>query len=572
MSETRADLFAVWSRLGATLAVVVFLLYISFGRKSDLVDVYRNSGAAQAIGGGSVLRPDLQQHELHEPPPEDLKEPEVHSDPLDHASPGEGDVQNDSDSAPAIDDLLHSPPAMETQEPAKISTSTSTSTSATTAETSSTPAAESSSPSSEDESVKNPNGDGWGRQEVSVNPQTTTTAIHWSRMPEYFPLSTTIPLPQGTPVVFPRIQRETDKLSANGVDEERLEAVKAAARHSWKNYKQYAFAQDEVKPVSHMASNPFNGWGATLVDSLDTLWLMGMEEEFEEAVQAVAKIDFTTSPRSDIPLFETVIRYLGGLIAAYDVSGKKHIILLDKAVELAEVLYGAFDTPNRAPVTYYRWKPSNNMQPKRASSRVILAEVGTLSLEFTRLAQLTGEPKYYDAIARLTDMFEEWQNKTRLPGMWPTYFDASGCGPVEEPPSRTTEQQDAAPDDNDPLAGPDAEKLHHQAQPGPLADDGADLPESDDELFNEDSHGNTWKRKRQIEDDGDPLLRFEVVEHNDKLPHNDSLHDEASSDPSAAGHVVENSEKNAHSEHELRAPQDFNSGSLTLPVRVSTLR
>jgi mannosyl-oligosaccharide alpha-1,2-mannosidase len=61
-----------------------------------------------------------------------------------------------------------------------------------------------------------------------------------------------------------------------------------------------------------------------------------------------------------------------------------------------------------------------------------MAEVGSLSVEFTRLAQLTGEDKYYDAIARITDALEEFQDKTRLPGMWPTYLDASGCK-VPEP-------------------------------------------------------------------------------------------------------------------------------------------
>ena len=85
--------------------------------------------------------------------------------------------------------------------------------------------------------------------------------------------------------------------------------------------------------------------------------MMGLMDEFEEAVEAVKNIDFTTSPRNDIPLFETVIRYLGGLIAAYDVSDGAHRILLDKAVELADILMGAFDTPNRMPMTFYLWKP-----------------------------------------------------------------------------------------------------------------------------------------------------------------------------------------------------------------------
>jgi mannosyl-oligosaccharide alpha-1,2-mannosidase len=48
-------------------------------------------------------------------------------------------------------------------------------------------------------------------------------------------------------------------------------------------------------------------------------------------------------------------------------------------------------------------------------------------MEFTYLAQLTGEDRFYDAVARITDNLEGYQNHTRLPGMWPTYFDASGC-------------------------------------------------------------------------------------------------------------------------------------------------
>jgi mannosyl-oligosaccharide alpha-1,2-mannosidase len=158
---------------------------------------------------------------------------------------------------------------------------------------------------------------------------------------------------------------------------------------------------------------------------------MGLEEEFEEAARAVDLIDFTTSPRADIPLFETTIRYLGGLLAAYDVSGGKagkYHNLLDKAVELAEILMGAFDTPNRMPVLYYRWKPAFASQPHRASQRSNLAELGSLSMEFTRLAQLTKDPRYYDAIARVTDALSEYQDRgTKLGSAFPDNVDASGC-------------------------------------------------------------------------------------------------------------------------------------------------
>jgi mannosyl-oligosaccharide alpha-1,2-mannosidase len=240
-------------------------------------------------------------------------------------------------------------------------------------------------------------------------------------------VTSTIQLPTNKPSSIPKIQHKFSKSSNNGADTDRLAVIKAAAEHTWRGYRENAWGHDEIKPVSGKSGDPFNGWGATLVDGLDTLWIMGMTAEFEEAVKFVETIDFTTSPRSDIPLFETTIRYLGGLIAAYEVSDAKYRALLDKAVELGEILYSAFDTPNRMPETYYRWKPTFSSNPHRASTRVVLAELGSLSMEFTRLAQLSGEPKYYDAIARITDALEEYQNNTRLPGMWPTYIDASGC-------------------------------------------------------------------------------------------------------------------------------------------------
>ncbi|EED17652.1 class I alpha-mannosidase 1A [Talaromyces stipitatus ATCC 10500] len=255
---------------------------------------------------------------------------------------------------------------------------------------------------------------------------------HWKKLPEHFPIreADLITLPTGQPKKLPTLQVATkDETSAQTIlRKQRLAAIKEEFEHAWSGYSEYAMGHDEVRPVSGSFRDPFAGWGATLVDALDTLWIMEMKEEFADAVEQVKKIDFTTSAiRSDIPLFETVIRYLGGLIGAYDISGQKYSVLLDKAVELADILMGAFDTPNRMPVTYYKWAPEYVEQPHRASTRVVLAELGSLSVEFTRLAQLTQEAKYYDAVARITNELEVMQNNTRLPGMWPLAIDASGC-------------------------------------------------------------------------------------------------------------------------------------------------
>jgi mannosyl-oligosaccharide alpha-1,2-mannosidase len=55
---------------------------------------------------------------------------------------------------------------------------------------------------------------------------------------------------------------------------------------------------------------------------------------------------------------------------------------------------------------------------------MLVSELGSLSLEFTRLSQLTGDPKYYDAVQRISNEFEKSQNSTKLPGLWPVSIDA----------------------------------------------------------------------------------------------------------------------------------------------------
>lgn len=282
-----------------------------------------------------------------------------------------------------------------------------------------------------------------------VDPDKTyTPPVHWTQMPEHFPVpeGALIPLPTGKPKSIPTIQHkfapETEE--AKTKREDRLDQIKAEMKRAWNSYKSYAFGHDELVPVSLGFADPFGGWGATLVDSLDTLWIMGLKEEFDQAYAGLEGIDFTITPRHDIPVFETTIRYLGGFLAAYDVTGGHkgdYPLLLKKAVELAEVLMGVFDTPNRMPVLYYNWKPAFASQPKRASVRSGVAEFGTLSMEFTRLAQLTGQDKYYDAVARITDALDEWQNREDdtaplLAGIFPENIDASGCNntaPVVNP-------------------------------------------------------------------------------------------------------------------------------------------
>lgn len=116
---------------------------------------------------------------------------------------------------------------------------------------------------------------------------------------------------------------------------DRQKAVISAFRHAWKGYRKYAWGKDELKPVSRGSNDWFN-LGLTLVDSLDTMWLMGLKEEFSEAKQWVRN-EMNVAQDNDVNLFETTIRVLGGLLSVYHLTGDT--LFLDKAVSSVYTSY-----------------------------------------------------------------------------------------------------------------------------------------------------------------------------------------------------------------------------------------
>ena len=272
-------------------------------------------------------------------------------------------------------------------------------------------------------------------QQVQAAQQQASQKNRWStgqhtfgtrRFVAKYPVKDMRQFSNGMPIKLPKLQHAFDTETAEAKDTrlERLVAVKESFKHSWDGYKKYAWLKDELRPVGRGSHESFGGWAATLVDSLDTLWIMGMKEEFDEAVEATKGIDFTESGSSHLNVFETTIRYLGGFLGAYDISDGKYPVLLEKATQVGELLYCAFDTPNHMPVVRWPWKEALEDAAQSASTNTIVAEIGSLTLEFTRLSQLTGDPKYFDATARIMSEFQKTQALTKLPGLWPTIVDA----------------------------------------------------------------------------------------------------------------------------------------------------
>jgi hypothetical protein len=155
--------------------------------------------------------------------------------------------------------------------------------------------------------------------------------------------------PEGPPKPLQRVQFNFPRtaLRLDPKQSAQRDAVRKAFKKCWDAYIEYGFPHDELTPVSLEGKDTFGGWAATLVDGLDTLVIMGLGEEFQAALPAIGALDWADTPLTSVNVFETTIRYLGGLLSAYDLSGEEVILL--KAVELGEMIYAAFDTPNHMP-------------------------------------------------------------------------------------------------------------------------------------------------------------------------------------------------------------------------------
>lgn len=246
------------------------------------------------------------------------------------------------------------------------------------------------------------------------------SSFDWSTVSRSYPVASVRPLPTGQPIELPRVQYDFENGAPRRISDEELERRRKKVRYvftrDWAAYKQLAWMEDELRPVSGVPHHSFGGFAATVVDSLDTLWMMDLQADFDKAVRAVATLDWSETTDTSINLFETTIRHLGGLLSAYDLSHQP--ALLEKAVELGDMLFMAFDTPNGIPPFWFSFSNARSGR-QRAGNNDASAAIGSLTMEFTRLSQLTGENKYFDAIDRVKDFYVETQNETALPGMWP---------------------------------------------------------------------------------------------------------------------------------------------------------
>ncbi|XP_032293845.1 ER degradation-enhancing alpha-mannosidase-like protein 3 isoform X2 [Drosophila virilis] len=183
--------------------------------------------------------------------------------------------------------------------------------------------------------------------------------------------------------------------------------------HAYHAYMENAYPADELMPLSckgrYRGVTPSRGdmddilgnFSMTLVDTLDTLVLLGDFAEFEYAVKLVIR-DVQFDSDIIVSVFETNIRMVGGLLSAHilaeylqkqaDVMHWYKGEMLEMARELGYRLLPAFNTTTGIPHARVNLRLGMKDPQLKKSRETCTACAGTILLEFAALSRLTGDP------------------------------------------------------------------------------------------------------------------------------------------------------------------------------------
>ncbi|HEY7977599.1 MAG TPA: glycoside hydrolase family 47 protein [Rhizomicrobium sp.] len=187
--------------------------------------------------------------------------------------------------------------------------------------------------------------------------------------------------------------------------------VRAQMAWAWRNYVERCFGQDQIKPVSGGAEPFFfpggPPLGLSIVEALDTLYVMGLDAEAEEGIRWIADhLNFDID--GELQVFETGIRIVGGLLSGWHGTKEKKLLALAK--DMADRLSPAFTkSPTGMPYRFVNLRTGAVRDPVSFP-----AEIGTYIAEWGTLSKATGDKRYYDMAKRATQALFERRSKIDL--------------------------------------------------------------------------------------------------------------------------------------------------------------
>ena len=223
-------------------------------------------------------------------------------------------------------------------------------------------------------------------------------------------------------------------------NENKREAIKSMMSHAFTGYRKYAWGWTALDPArdTFTHSGPFGNTqcGATIIDSLDTLHIMGLMDDYTAGVDWLLE-NFENNfmeTKNTVSVFEITIRYLGGFLAAYFQSDDERLLKMAKVV--ADGLLPAFDTKSGMPMALVSPKTKKTENYGWANGGCgILADMGTIDLEFKALSHALNDQKYSDLANKVRESIKQvdflGRSRKPVPGLYPLYIDQSSgksCG------------------------------------------------------------------------------------------------------------------------------------------------
>lgn len=194
--------------------------------------------------------------------------------------------------------------------------------------------------------------------------------------------------------------------------------VKELFYHAYNGYMTYAYPLDELQPLTCRGVDTWGSFSLTLIDSLDTLIVMGNYSEFNHVVEILSERKNFDSD-INVSVFETNIRVVGGLISAHLLSHKATTNLepgwpcngplLRLAEDAAMRLLPAFNSSTGMP---YGTVNLRYGVPVDETPVTCTAGVGTFIVEFGMLSRLTKNP-IYEQVA-MKALMSLWNHRSNI--------------------------------------------------------------------------------------------------------------------------------------------------------------
>jgi len=179
------------------------------------------------------------------------------------------------------------------------------------------------------------------------------------------------------------------------------ERVRESIKWAWHEYKSGSenFRRDSTSALTGKPTKDWCGLGVFALDALDTLYLVGLQDEVKEVGTALrqrgAKNWLQESSNEEHSTFEMTIRVLGGLMGAFTVSNDD--IFLDYAETFGTRLLDAWGKDRASVLPSGKVNPRTGEVSRHADN---IAEAGTLQVEFSALAHASGKPFFAEPAIR----------------------------------------------------------------------------------------------------------------------------------------------------------------------------